>query len=419
MSAADDARDDVFRVAGLLAELDRVLNPLPLGEQGDFDVEPPLPPSLPPSGGGGREASGRGAGASAAVAPTPRAAAAAGAVRARAARAATSETASARAAKRIDGTVVTPGGPDADAGAGAAPAPEAGAARRAAGLPERPLRAARMDLGVGAETSRRSNAAAGAPDAASADDRVRPARAGAVVAPERRRRRPEPPALRSARRSLAAPADVPSVDERAARPAAFARVAAPRGRRLASPVARSPERRVRPAPPRSEGASARRLPGVEPSAPPRRTRRRPPPPGTSVPRASRLRHQAPPGDVAAPPRRARHSPSERDGRWRVRDAPPVHEAPPLPRAPRRPGRSSPAGAAGAPPGLLTPSPPFAPPPFAPPPSELDPWIEDDVAPAPAIVWTRGRRLAVDARALREAEDRLRRRFLDRFRWRRL
>ncbi|RYZ15804.1 MAG: hypothetical protein EOO70_05985, partial [Myxococcaceae bacterium] len=45
-----EARDDLFAVAALLAELDRVLNPLERGERGDFKVDPPLPPSLPTPG---------------------------------------------------------------------------------------------------------------------------------------------------------------------------------------------------------------------------------------------------------------------------------------------------------------------------------------------------------------------------------
>lgn len=42
-----DPRDDVYAVAALLTELDRVLHPLERGEGGDFKVDPPLPPSLP------------------------------------------------------------------------------------------------------------------------------------------------------------------------------------------------------------------------------------------------------------------------------------------------------------------------------------------------------------------------------------
>lgn len=45
-----EARDDLFAVAALLAELDRVLHPLERGEAGDFKVDPPLPPSLPTPG---------------------------------------------------------------------------------------------------------------------------------------------------------------------------------------------------------------------------------------------------------------------------------------------------------------------------------------------------------------------------------
>ncbi|CAM3931788.1 hypothetical protein COSO111634_29270 [Corallococcus soli] len=42
-----EPRDDVYAVAALLTELDRVLHPLARGEGGDFKVDPPLPPSLP------------------------------------------------------------------------------------------------------------------------------------------------------------------------------------------------------------------------------------------------------------------------------------------------------------------------------------------------------------------------------------
>lgn len=45
-----EARDDLFAVAALLTELDRVLHPLERGERGDFRVDPPLPPSLPTPG---------------------------------------------------------------------------------------------------------------------------------------------------------------------------------------------------------------------------------------------------------------------------------------------------------------------------------------------------------------------------------
>lgn len=50
-----EARDDLFAVAALLAELDRVLHPLERGERGDFKVDPPLPPSLPTPGARRRE----------------------------------------------------------------------------------------------------------------------------------------------------------------------------------------------------------------------------------------------------------------------------------------------------------------------------------------------------------------------------
>lgn len=50
-----DAREDLFAVAALLAELDRVLHPLERGEHGDFKVDPPLPPSLPTPGAKRRE----------------------------------------------------------------------------------------------------------------------------------------------------------------------------------------------------------------------------------------------------------------------------------------------------------------------------------------------------------------------------
>src|SRR5262245_20539249 len=46
-----DARDDVYRLAALLADLDRVLNPLPRSGGGGCRVEPPIPPPLPTSGG--------------------------------------------------------------------------------------------------------------------------------------------------------------------------------------------------------------------------------------------------------------------------------------------------------------------------------------------------------------------------------
>jgi hypothetical protein len=48
-----DARDDVYRLAALLADLDRVINPLPRGPVGGFLVEPSIPPPLPPVAGPG------------------------------------------------------------------------------------------------------------------------------------------------------------------------------------------------------------------------------------------------------------------------------------------------------------------------------------------------------------------------------
>ncbi len=46
-----DARDDFFRLAALLADLDRLLNPLPHGPVGGFGIGPPIPPPLPPVAG--------------------------------------------------------------------------------------------------------------------------------------------------------------------------------------------------------------------------------------------------------------------------------------------------------------------------------------------------------------------------------
>jgi hypothetical protein len=43
-----DPRDDLYLVAALLADLDRVLNPLPLEERGDLAATPMIPPPLPP-----------------------------------------------------------------------------------------------------------------------------------------------------------------------------------------------------------------------------------------------------------------------------------------------------------------------------------------------------------------------------------
>lgn len=57
-----DPRDDIFAVAAMLTELDRVLHPLERGEAGSFKVDPPLPPPLPTptsqgrAGEGGRSA---------------------------------------------------------------------------------------------------------------------------------------------------------------------------------------------------------------------------------------------------------------------------------------------------------------------------------------------------------------------------
>lgn len=45
---SDAARDDLYAVAALLSELDRVLNPLALEESGDFAATPAVPPPLPP-----------------------------------------------------------------------------------------------------------------------------------------------------------------------------------------------------------------------------------------------------------------------------------------------------------------------------------------------------------------------------------
>lgn len=62
----NDARADVHLLAGLLADLDRVLNPLPPDGSSDYTVEPPIPPPLPsavpggagePDGSSGRSAS--------------------------------------------------------------------------------------------------------------------------------------------------------------------------------------------------------------------------------------------------------------------------------------------------------------------------------------------------------------------------
>ena len=42
-----EPREDMYRLAGLLAELDRVLNPLAGGEGGEYRIEPTVPPPLP------------------------------------------------------------------------------------------------------------------------------------------------------------------------------------------------------------------------------------------------------------------------------------------------------------------------------------------------------------------------------------
>jgi hypothetical protein len=59
MNEREQARDDVFRIAALLAELDRILHPFAPTESGEFNTEPTLPPVLPPVSPAGGEESGR------------------------------------------------------------------------------------------------------------------------------------------------------------------------------------------------------------------------------------------------------------------------------------------------------------------------------------------------------------------------
>jgi hypothetical protein len=60
------ARDDLYAVLALLADLDRVLNPLASDEQGEFSSTPAIPPPLPPA------SPGPAAGAAGGAGPTPR-----------------------------------------------------------------------------------------------------------------------------------------------------------------------------------------------------------------------------------------------------------------------------------------------------------------------------------------------------------
>jgi hypothetical protein len=46
----DARRDDLYRLAALLSDLDRILNPLPRHEGGEYQVVPNPPPPLPPTG---------------------------------------------------------------------------------------------------------------------------------------------------------------------------------------------------------------------------------------------------------------------------------------------------------------------------------------------------------------------------------
>src|SRR5690606_1804276 len=53
MMAEVTPRDDVYTVASLLAELDRVLHPLQRGSRGQVRIAPSFPPALPGAGGPG------------------------------------------------------------------------------------------------------------------------------------------------------------------------------------------------------------------------------------------------------------------------------------------------------------------------------------------------------------------------------
>ncbi|MBS0644408.1 MAG: hypothetical protein JSS43_31465 [Proteobacteria bacterium] len=48
--SAQEARDDLYRLASLLGELVRIMDPLPQGSYGEFQVETLPPPPLPPTG---------------------------------------------------------------------------------------------------------------------------------------------------------------------------------------------------------------------------------------------------------------------------------------------------------------------------------------------------------------------------------
>lgn len=59
------ARDDIYRLATLLAELERIMDPLTEGEGTDYRVDPTMPPPLPPTGSAGGGGLGSGSGAAA------------------------------------------------------------------------------------------------------------------------------------------------------------------------------------------------------------------------------------------------------------------------------------------------------------------------------------------------------------------
>ena len=69
-----DPRDDIFAVAAMLTELDRVLHPLERGEGGSFKVDPPLPPPLPTPTSQGRGGEGGRSAKAAPLASAPRSA---------------------------------------------------------------------------------------------------------------------------------------------------------------------------------------------------------------------------------------------------------------------------------------------------------------------------------------------------------
>jgi hypothetical protein len=122
------------------------------------------------------------------------------------------------------------------------------------------------------------------------------------------------------------------------------------------------------------------------------------------------------------PARARPSTVVQRG---VPDAPDAVPAPPLPRRPRRP--ATPSALPDAQVHHAEPAPIESN--DAPAPAAVPPWLREDALddepdtreerPAARFIVQRGRRIPLDARALRQAEDQLRRRFLDRLRWRRL